>query len=257
MQPDYPIIINTWRKSAKEVETRNGEYTFDDFVEFVQDASRDANHPVFSYEALSVARRGLENNRGADSKQKGNMKIEKKRNRGTTFKVVGQRDDQEKKTGKSGNTDPNACPVCSDTHLLEHCKEFLSKSPKERVAFCKSKGVCFACLVRGHMIKHCKNKRQCDECKKTHATLLHYTTNSSEADYKKEASEAKEVDNPVSVCNASSCGTTTTSLIMPVWLSRESNPEREIEVYAVVDDQSNTCFVTEDVCSERRTEYQG
>ena len=42
---------NKWRESAKKVEARYGEYTFANFVEFTQESSLDANHPVFSHDA--------------------------------------------------------------------------------------------------------------------------------------------------------------------------------------------------------------
>ena len=51
----------------------------------------------------------------------------------------------------------------------------------------------------------------------------------------------------VSVCHASSGNVTsnaTNALIVPVWLHHKGNPERETQVYAVLDDQSDTSFVT-------------
>ena len=36
---------------------------------------------------------------------------------------------------------------------------------------------------------------------------------------------------------------------MPVWLGHRDEPKREVQVYAVLDDQSDTCFVTDEVCN--------
>lgn len=54
---------NKWRENAKKVEARYGEYTFSNFVEFTQELSLDANHPVFSHDALTSTRKKLERER--------------------------------------------------------------------------------------------------------------------------------------------------------------------------------------------------
>lgn len=54
---------NKWRESAKKLEAKCGEYSFTNFVEFMQEASLDAHHPVFSHDALTSTRRDLENER--------------------------------------------------------------------------------------------------------------------------------------------------------------------------------------------------
>ena len=157
---------NKWRESAKRIEMKNGEYTFSDFVDFSQDAARDANHPVFSYEALSATRKELEGQDNRGTKQ-GISRPDRKRYRGTALR-----------TAATGNYDAHvdntsskeaSCLLCNESHYLERCKTFLSKSVKDRVEFCKSKGICFSCLTRGHMLRHCKNKRQCETCKRAHA----------------------------------------------------------------------------------------
>lgn len=44
---------NKQRESAKKTKARCGQYSFENFVEFIQEASLDANHPVFSRDALT------------------------------------------------------------------------------------------------------------------------------------------------------------------------------------------------------------
>ena len=36
-------------------------------------------------------------------------------------------------------------------------------------------------------------------------------------------------------------------MILPVWIHHKSDPDRRVKVYAMLDDQSDTCFVTDDV----------
>ena len=56
---------NKWRERAKKLEAKCGEYSFTNFVEFMQEASQDANHPVFSHDALTSTRKELENERNS------------------------------------------------------------------------------------------------------------------------------------------------------------------------------------------------
>ena len=49
---------------------------------------------------------------------------------------------------------------------------------------------------------------------------------------------------------ANDCGETISSLIVPVWLAHEDKPDKKVEIYAVIDDQSDTCFITDEVREE-------
>lgn len=42
----------------------------------------------------------------------------------------------------------------------------------------------------------------------------------------------------------------TNVLIVPVRLHHKDDPMREVEVYAIIDDQSDICFVTDKVCEK-------
>lgn len=37
------------------------------------------------------------------------------------------------------------------------------------------------------------------------------------------------------------------TLIVPVWLYHKNNPEQELVVYAILDDQSDPCFIKDDI----------
>lgn len=47
--------------------------------------------------------------------------------------------------------------------------------------------------------------------------------------------------------NCVNCGRTTTSMILPLLIHHKDNPDRRVKVYAVLDDHSDTCFITDDV----------
>ena len=53
-----------------------------------------------------------------------------------------------------------------------------------------------------------------------------------------------------SACHANDRSVTTSLLIVPVWLHHKDDPQKELQVYAVLDDQSDTCFFTNEVCKK-------
>ena len=56
--PTY--YTNKWRDNAKRTDSKQGDYTFHDFVSYVQEAASDATHPVFSHEALAATRKEIQ-----------------------------------------------------------------------------------------------------------------------------------------------------------------------------------------------------
>ena len=120
--------------------------------------------------------------------------------------------------------------MCDEPHNLEDCNEFLKGPVEERVRFVKSKGLCFACLKKGHMVRQCQRKKKCQVCKKPHVTALHYDTPRSGRNEQPRANTASEekpraTSSCISVCHSSNCGATTSSLIIPVWLSHHDDPK--------------------------------
>ena len=234
---------NKWSQSAKKVEAKNGEYTFNDLVEFVQKAAADATHPVFSHEALISKRREIQKDAKQDDK-----KFDKKRKYGSFSTYKHSEQSHGYGTVKKGQ---DICPLCDKQHKLEVCDEFLKKKVKERTEFAKSKGLCFSCLQHGHMARQCKGDIKCRTCKKPHATVLHF-----ESKPNPNAEEVKEADhvthNCVKVCHVSdNCqDIPTSSLIIPVWICHKDIPSKKVMTYAVLDDQSDTCFITDGVCKE-------
>ena len=102
-----------------------------------------------------------------------------------------------------------------------------------------------------HMARQCKGDIKCRTCKKPHATVLHF-----ESKPNPNAEKVKEADhvthNCVKVCHVSdNCqDIPTSSLIIPVWICHKDIPSKKVMTYAVLDDQSDTCFITDGVCKE-------
>ena len=74
---------NKWRESTKKMEARCGEYSFENFVECIHEASLDTNHPVFSRDPLNSTRRELEKKEAPLPKKPSETPIEEIRKDGT------------------------------------------------------------------------------------------------------------------------------------------------------------------------------
>ncbi|CAB3983333.1 RNA-directed DNA polymerase from transposon X-element, partial [Paramuricea clavata] len=234
---------NKWSQSAKKVEAKNGEYTFNDLVEFVQEAAADATHPVFSHEALISKRREIQKDAKQDDK-----KFDKKRKYGSFSTYKHSEQSHGYGTVKKGQ---DVCPLCDKQHKLEVCDEFLKKKVKERTEFAKSKGLCFSCLQQGHMARQCKGDIKCRTCKKPHATVLHFESKPNpNAEKVKEADHVTHNCAKVSHVSENCQDIPTSSLIIPVWICHKDIPSKKVMKYAVLDDQSDSCFITDGVCKE-------
>ena len=225
-----PIFYgNKWRESAKKLEARCGEYSFANFVEFTQEASLDANHPVFSHDALTSTRKELENERkpSVDKMRRNPERKERKNRHGISLITTGS------EPSCKNPLDASLCVLCKGEYGLSTCKNFLEKPLKERLELCMSSGICFSCLNQGHTARQCKRKAQCDVCKKAHATALHRFP----AEERREESTQETIR---ATNNCVNCSDITTSMILPVWIHHKNDPDRRVKVYAVLDDQSDT-----------------
>ena len=182
-------------------------------------------------------------------------------------------------TGKSLNTIRGSkCSFCDQVnHTIDKCFKFKAIPITDREAFVKEKGLCFGCLNKGHLSKECKQRLKCSVCSSKHPTPFH-----GNAKYKGSSNSNQEIPrghNPHSkpereippstssapVTNSDSNSVVTSShtshfindinvskstMVVPVYLSHESDPCREILTYALLDTQSDTTFVTESVASQ-------
>ena len=120
-----PIFYgNKWRGRAKKTEAKQGEYTFDNCVDFAQESASDANHPVFSHEALAATRRELQRESSKDDTQ--TSKPQRRRPRGTSF-AANTASNGEEREGNRPQPDKASCFMCDEPHNLEDCKEQLKK----------------------------------------------------------------------------------------------------------------------------------
>ena len=138
----------------------------------------------------------------------------------------------------------DTCVLCKKPYELDVCESFLKLSLPERRNTVQTKDLCRGCLKWGHLHRECRKKKSCKTRNDMHYSPLH--DNSAKQTYQALHENRTTISNRVEVCNMKghrSCGTH--SLIIPVWLHHEDTPGNTIMVYALLDDQSDACFIKE------------
>ena len=179
------------------------------------------------------------------------------------FKSEGPKGSSEKVVRTLNTTHVSVrCIFCDMTnHALDKCLKFLKKSMDERKAFIIDKRLCFGCLTAGHVSKQCKNRLKCSTCSKLHPSPLHgdvrpkvvnenvngsvVSKSSQKGDKSTNADKSdKSTASHISLfCNQQvTCKST---MIIPVYVSHELKPQNEVLVYALLDSQSDTSFISE------------
>ena len=149
------------------------------------------------------------------------------------------------------------CKICGQQHVIDACKTFKAMSSEERYEAVKRYGLCRGCLRHGHIWKECKSRRRCEKCGYSHPTLLHNDSRGRDATSVQKPIESTDthatpvnsVESRATTFKVAVDGDHQTAclhtMIVPVILRSEDNPDRQAIVYAVLDPQSDACFVTE------------
>ena len=103
----------------------------------------------------------------------------------------------------------------------------------------------------------CRKKLTCSSCNKKHPTCLHQERSETrKTEERRVDCESSNVPKPTS-CNCTSQGaSSSTSMIVPVWLSSSKRPDAEVLVYAILDTQSDSTFVLKETCDELDADKQ-
>lgn len=154
---------------------------------------------------------------------------------------------------QSGNSVNNTsvCICCSRDHTLEQCPRLQEKTHREKITFVRDKGICFGCLLIGHMSKFCDKRLICKVCSQNHPTILHI--------YQKEGAvntDHQRQSKKPSVSNAlvslQSCGQTGAGnsdgvlSILPVQV-KSNKGDTIIQTYAFLDPGSTDTFCSENL----------
>ena len=247
--PDW--LVARWARVAADWKERGRTFPpFKEFTRFMVKESNIACDPITSIQAL----KGNDRN----TSDKNSHKVGQFRQARALATDV-----SEKRESTNNEQKEIKCVLCSKGHDIDDCKIFLSKSLEDRKNYCMIKGLCFRCLIRGHLAAECPERKTCKTCKGRHPTSLHMgkrkTNDRMEASNSKAEGSAKDDSKPETAAKATCSRIRTThlcdtdeagksSMIVPVWVSHVEQPEREIMVYALLDTQSDTTFILEDTC---------
>ena len=140
--------------------------------------------------------------------------------------------------------------LCGDSHDLEDCRRFMEKSLDERTNFVKEKQLCFGCFSSNHIVKGCKQRRTCQTCKKRHPSSLHdINYHPKLIPGKKDADDQSSDQEGSATSFQALVGTqfdTVFQAILPVKV-REPNTGKSLITYALLDNGSTGCFVTDEL----------
>ena len=235
--PDW--TASRWNRQVTQSLNEKQEYpTFKDFASFLSTEAEIACNPITSFHAL----------RSSDLSTEKKDSRDMKRNRAsvlTTQTVAdneNQRSDNENQRFRKAKT---PCILCQDAkHQLHACSKFTEKSLVERRNYIKEKKLCYGCLKTGHSAKDCRHRHFCETCKGKHPTALHDDNHVKE----KSSPEARISQGPAATSlSVASEGSSNTSMVIPVWVSSKNNPTVEKLVYALLDTQSDTTFIDQEV----------
>ena len=225
--------------------------TYPPFSEFCKFIEKEAENACTSVEA------GLAES--VDQPKKPPLKERKQglpRNKGNTIRSfatktseVQAQQERPKKEYKGQN-----CILCKAPHDLDDCEAFLSKSLAERKDFVWKNWLCLGCFKPGHISRACRNRKTCRLCNLRHPTSLH------DNDYMSSQSADRKFEGRYEVTtHRVKFGKTATTQthhtqILPVWIHHSKDPKYKVLVYALLDDQSDGCFITDATLERLRLE---
>ena len=258
--PSYSGV--KWCRFADEAQVKDKNLVgFKDFTNFVKQEAEFANDPIFSPDVLKRERKkngpARDNNRLLKPKPQGGS--EPSQSFATSANLV-KGSEQKQQPPTRGRPPP--CPICEDKHFIAKCATFNKAITDERFEMLKKLRLCFSCFKTNHVSSECRYRSTCDKCSKQHHTLLHGTTPKQSASSGPPRSPPEQQQpqpqppsadesahsNATSTAGVSSCATT--CRIGSVVLYHKDSPSNEVKTYALLDDASDTTFITNILKSE-------
>ena len=244
--PDW--LVSRWNREVTRQMKEEKKYPdFKAFATFINAEADFACNPISSCYAVKEAETTSDNTNRAQKP---------KDERSKTVHSAKTTEESSKQLKETPKQQPQ-CAFCKKTnHQLDACLRFKTETLENRMNFVKENRLCFGCLKTGHMSLDCRKRLACSTCNKKHPTCLHDERKDS-----KKKEDRSEEDKPASVPKSTSCASqgassVSTSMIVPVWLSSSSKPEKEVPVYAILDTQSDATFILNDICDQLGAETQ-
>ncbi|XP_071576355.1 uncharacterized protein [Temnothorax nylanderi] len=152
------------------------------------------------------------------------------------------------------------CEVCTQSHSIYKCSQFIGKSPTQRLELAKKLKLCFNCLGSKHSIQDCLSKFNCRVCQKRHHSLLHLDSASSLcgnavlAEDAAAASAINQSDTPSAIAMSAVAlsATPPAVLLATAKVIVRSPAGRSTTIRALIDQGSEVTFITENVAQTLR-----
>ncbi|XP_067933307.1 uncharacterized protein [Watersipora subatra] len=177
----------------------------------------------------------------------------------------------------------NSCICCKKPHATAECYTLRDMKAAQQEAFVKQHRLCFGCLGSSdHKSKECPKRATCKKCQKRHPTALHRephewernrstdtkapeTQTNTSGGMKMETKPDKQYTNTLKESQGNtaredslqktkkldvkftSCAEKGLNMILPVYVSSQFDPQKEVLIYAMLDSQSDSTFLTTDV----------
>ncbi|XP_067948768.1 uncharacterized protein [Watersipora subatra] len=226
--PDW--LIRLWARKVKDKRNEEQSYpTFSQFTSFVVDHAEVADEPLMQ---LSV-------NRSKERKPKNAPDSGRVKTFSTTLAPI------------------ESCRCCNKTHPTAECFQLSKMANEKKTAFVRENRLCWGCLQNGHQSKDCSKRATCKKCKKRHPTSLHKDDSqwtAKSGDTKEASIDATKQEKPddksqtatAKTLNVKATGTKEKilSMVVPVHLSSKHEPTKETLVYAMLDTQSDSSYIT-------------
>ena len=160
------------------------------------------------------------------------------------------------------------CFLCSQSHLLDCCPEFLQLSVENRFSYAFQNRLCYSCLQSNHLTKFCPKRSICSICQHSHPTSLHRGKPRNNTEQPKNLvvqpvtveTDCREVDVPdklpafdpvveISCLDSESSDDDKCGITVPVSVSSELSTKYEKSVYCLLERSSDSSFIS-GVCTD-------
>lgn len=226
-----PLYLqHRWRQRVLEFKCENDNYpAFQELVQFVEKNSEEANIPELKF---------LNGNALRPMPQVGKREFKPT---SRAFAIV---------AGNKTEASKGSCHYCKGPHHIDDCSKVMEITQEERFQFLKGEGLCFGCgTTSAHLSRECKQRVTCKKCQGRHLSILHIDTAKSEQP-NVNAGQANVLCTEVCGKFQEDFGCDN-SMILPVWVRPGKNVQaKEILCYCILDSQSNTCFISDDLQEE-------